>query len=100
METQPSSPHPPWIREQGFEETSLVGQMGVYGEGMCGYWGKSTGIDDLSWSTRPCLTMGMNGRVAVEVLQIEGRGRPATRCISSLPMSFDLEESTRYAMSH
>ena len=31
-----SSPQPPWIREQGFEETSLVGQMGVYVEGMCG----------------------------------------------------------------
>ena len=36
MEAHPSSPQPPWIREQGVEETSLVGQMGVYVEGMCG----------------------------------------------------------------
>ena len=36
MEAHPSSPQPPWIREQGVEETSLVGQMGLYGEGMCG----------------------------------------------------------------
>ena len=36
MEAQPSSPQPLWIREQGVEETTLVGQMGVYGEGMCG----------------------------------------------------------------
>ena len=35
MEAQPSSPQPLWIREQGVEETTLVGQMGVYGEGMC-----------------------------------------------------------------
>ena len=35
VEAQPSSPQPLWIREQGVEETTLVGQMGVYGEGMC-----------------------------------------------------------------
>ena len=66
----------------------------------CGYWSKSKGIDDLTWSTRPCLTMGMDTRLTAEVLQIEGRGRPATRCISSLRMSFDLEEFTREAISH
>ena len=66
----------------------------------CGYWSKSAGIDDLTWSTRPCLTMGMDTRVTAEVLHVEGPSRPPTRCISSLPMSFDLEESTRYAMSH
>ena len=33
VEAQPSSPQPLWIREQGVEETTLVGQMGVYGEG-------------------------------------------------------------------
>ena len=36
MEAHPSSPQPPWIREQGVEETTLVGQIGVYVEGMCG----------------------------------------------------------------
>ena len=35
VEAHPSSPQPPWIREQGVEETTLVGQMGVCGEGMC-----------------------------------------------------------------
>ena len=36
MEAHPGSPQPPWIREQGADETTLVGQMGVCGEGMCG----------------------------------------------------------------
>ena len=36
MEAQPSSPQPLWIGEQGVEETTLVGQIGVYVEGMCG----------------------------------------------------------------
>ena len=36
MEAQPSSPQPSWIREQGVQKTSLVGQIGVYVEGLGG----------------------------------------------------------------
>ena len=36
VEAHPSSPQSPWMREQGVQKTSLVGQIGVYVEGMCG----------------------------------------------------------------
>ena len=36
VEAHPSSPQSPSMREQGVQKTSLVGQIGVYVEGMCG----------------------------------------------------------------
>ena len=36
VEAHPSSPQPSCIREQGVQDTCLVGQIGVYVEGMCG----------------------------------------------------------------